>query len=76
MNWRRSPRNISASSTSSMAVLLHILTQPGDTLARQVIARQREQPEQQVVVFDLAVAEPDYAKLLEQIFAADSVAVW
>ena len=59
-----------------MRVVLHILTQPDDTLAQQVIASQREQPDQEVNVVDLTAAEPDYARLLEEIFAADSVAVW
>ena len=30
----------------------------------------------EVTVVDLAAGEPDYAKLLEEIFAADLVAVW
>ena len=59
-----------------MRVLLHILTQPDDTLAQQVIAGQRNQPGQEVNVVDLTAAEPDYAKLIQEIFAADSVAVW
>jgi len=59
-----------------MRVLLHILTQPDDTLAQQVISGQRNQPGQEVNVVDLTAAEPDYAKLIQEIFAADSVAVW
>ena len=59
-----------------MRVVLHILTQPDDTLAQEVIARQREQQDQEVSVVDLTAAEPDYAGLIQEIFAADSVAVW
>ena len=59
-----------------MRVLLHILTQPDDTLAQEVIARQREQQDQEVSVVDLTAAEPDYPRLLQEIFTADSVAVW
>ena len=59
-----------------MRVVLHILTQPDDTLAQEVIARQREQHCQEVKVVDLIAAEPDYARLIQEIFAADSVAVW
>ena len=59
-----------------MRIVLHILTQLDDTLARQVIAQQRDQPDQEINVVDLTAAEPDYAKLLDEIFAADSVAVW
>ncbi len=59
-----------------MRVVLHILTQPDETLAREIIAKQREQPDQKVNVVDLTVAQPDYARLLQEIFTADSVAVW
>ena len=59
-----------------MRVVLHILTQQDDTLAQEVISKQREQQDQEVKVVDLNAAEPDYARLLEEIFAADSVAVW
>ena len=59
-----------------MRVVLHILTRPDDTLAQEVIARQREQQDQEVSVVDLTAAEPDYPKLLQEIFTADSVAVW
>jgi hypothetical protein len=59
-----------------MRVVLHILTQPDDTLAQEVISRQREQHGQDVKVVDLTAAEPDYARLIQEIFAADSVAVW
>ena len=59
-----------------MRVVLHILTQPDDTLAQEIIARQREHSDQEVNVVDLTAAEPDYARLIQEIFAADSVAVW
>jgi len=59
-----------------MRIVLHILTQADDSLAEEIIARQREQPDQEVNVVDLTAAEPDYGRLLEEIFAADSVAVW
>jgi len=59
-----------------MRVVLHILTRPDDTLAREIIARQREKLDQEVNVVDLTAAEPDYVRLLQEIFAADSIAVW
>ena len=59
-----------------MRVVLHILTRPDDTLAQEIIARQRDQSDQVVNVVDLTAAEPDYARLIQEIFAADSVAVW
>ena len=45
-------------------------------MANQVIAAHQNQPDLGVNVVDLAAPEPDYDKLLEDIFAADSVAVW
>jgi len=56
--------------------ILHIRTRPDDPLADQVIATQRSKAELQVKVVHLTAPEPDYGKLLEEIFAADSVAVW
>ena len=61
-----------------MAATLHILTRENDTLAADIIRRQRER---EVVVskadvVDLRVANPDYEQLLEKIFAADSITVW
>jgi hypothetical protein len=59
-----------------MPDLLHILTKPNDTLALEIISHQRQQPGTNVEVVDLTQPEPDYKALLDQIFAADSVAVW
>ena len=64
-----------------MPKLLHILTRERDSLAIELIERQRAQAGQQSaetvgVVVDLTQPDPDYAALLEQIFAADSIAVW
>ena len=59
-----------------MRAVLHIVTRANDALAAAAIATQQKRPEAQVKVVDLTAEEPDYAKLLEEIFAADSVAVW
>jgi hypothetical protein len=59
-----------------MRVALHILTQPDDALARAVLEQLRKRQDQVINVADLTVAEPDYASLIQEIFAADSVAVW
>lgn len=59
-----------------MRVLLHIRTRNADPLAERVIAEQQQRPEWQVTVTELTAPNPDYGKLLEDIFAADSVAVW
>lgn len=59
-----------------MRTQLHILTKSDDPLAAQVIRDQRTQPDHEVKVVDLTQSKPDYAKALEEIFRADSVAVW
>ena len=60
-----------------MTIALHLITRPDDPLAREIIACQRAQNGSEVVeVFDLTVPAPDYSALLEEIFSADSVAVW
>ena len=64
------------SPVSEMPSILHIVTRPNDMLAAEVIARQQTLPELEVQVADLTVRDPDYRRLLDQIFASDSVAVW
>ena len=59
-----------------MRVVLHITTQARDPLMSSVVKAQEQEPGIEVRRVDLAVPEPDYAKLLEEIFAADAVAVW
>lgn len=59
-----------------MPAILHILTEPEDSLAQEIISRQRDQTDTLVEVVDLTQGHPDYALLLEKIFAADSVQVW
>ncbi|MEO5804381.1 MAG: hypothetical protein ABIR24_12715 [Verrucomicrobiota bacterium] len=59
-----------------MPTLLHILTQPDDALASEIIAKQKSKPENKIEVVDLTQADADYKKLLEKIFSADSVQVW
>jgi hypothetical protein len=59
-----------------MSVHLHILTRPEDAVAAEVIAIQRQGADREIRVVDLTQPEPDYAALLAEIFAADSVAVW
>ena len=59
-----------------MRNLLHILTQPEDALANKLIAKQQAAAENTIEVVDLTKPDADYKKLLEKIFAADSVQVW
>lgn len=58
-----------------MPRLLNILTHK-DELALELIERERTQSELEVEVFDLTQDSPDYAALVERIFAADKVHVW
>lgn len=58
---------------------LHILTRPDDELAASLIATQHQAAaagKGSVEVVDLTGPEPDYERLLEAVFEADSVAVW
>ena len=59
-----------------MPTLLHILTESDAALANEVITKQKANSENKIEVVDLTQAETDYKKLLEKIFAADSVQVW
>lgn len=59
-----------------MRQILHIVTKPDDKLAAEIVAAQRKQPNTAVNVADLTGKAPDYEKLLEDIFKADSIQVW
>jgi hypothetical protein len=55
---------------------LVILTKPLEPLDERVVREERALPNTEIEVIDLTVAEPDYARLLDAVFAADSVQVW
>ena len=59
-----------------MKKVLHVLTKESDADALEVIVRQRAQPGCELETVNLAAGQSDYTKLLQKIFAADSVAVW
>ncbi|MCE2827387.1 MAG: hypothetical protein LW626_09915 [Verrucomicrobium sp.] len=60
-----------------MPLLLHVLTRPADPAVAGLIEDQRQSPDHEVVVHVLdAEGTPAYRTLLEQVFAADSVACW
>lgn len=60
--------------------LLHLLTTPPDAFTQSLLARQAtcaEASNVRVEIVDLVGAEsPDYDRVLDQIFAADSVSIW
>jgi hypothetical protein len=59
-----------------MGLLLHIITRPEDALAREILTRQDSNGGKKVVVADLTQPNTDYKRLLENVFAADSIQVW
>lgn len=59
-----------------MTRILHVLTRPDDALSTELRALEAARPDTEVEVVDLNVESPDYAGLVERIFAADSVVSW
>ncbi len=59
-----------------MRTVLHILTNPANNVASDVIARQKQLPDVTVETVDWRMTDPDVDRLLDQIFQADSVQVW
>lgn len=59
-----------------MTSVLHILTRPADDWVRATIKAQSQLPDLKVEVIDLTQGTPDYAALVERVFASDSVASW
>ena len=59
-----------------MTTQLHILVRPPDPLVQALLNDVATQPELRVECVDLTQPDPDYARLVEQIFAADAVATW
>ena len=64
------------SRVSDKRTVLHILIRPDDGLASKVIAAQRKRTDLDVKEMRLTTPEPDYRRLLEELFAADSIEVW
>ena len=52
------------------------MIQPDDGLASKVITAQRKRTDLVVKEVRLTTPEPDYRRLLEELFAADSIEVW
>ena len=59
-----------------MTRILHILTRPQDPVIDRLIQDQRQQPDQEIVVVSLTSSTPDYDRLLDEVFRADSIASW
>ena len=59
-----------------MRTTLHILTSLDDALTRGVIDVQKQNPDSRVSLIDLTRSTPDYKKLLEAVFEAESIQVW
>ncbi|HKS36106.1 MAG TPA: hypothetical protein VJW76_02880 [Verrucomicrobiae bacterium] len=52
------------------------MTRPDHGLASKVIAAQRKRTDLEVKEVRLTTPEPDYGRLLEELFEADSIEVW
>ena len=60
-----------------MKHLLHIVTAPQPDWVQTLIRNQETQSDVEVEVVDLSTdAQPDYARLLDRILAADCVSTW
>ena len=59
-----------------MPRVLHIVCDSEKPWPAEFIEHQREQPKLEVRVFDFKAEPPDYRKLLQEIFEADSIEVW
>ncbi len=59
-----------------MRRVLHIIVNQEAGYARALAEQQQRLEKHEVEIVDLTRTEPDYRVLLDQIFAADSVAVW
>ncbi|MFO1459203.1 MAG: hypothetical protein U1G08_07310 [Verrucomicrobiota bacterium] len=55
---------------------LHVLTVPPDEFTQTLLEALKKSPTVELTVADLTGANPDYARLVEQIFASDSIASW
>ena len=55
---------------------LHILTRPEDSLAAEIIRRQQADAGLEIRVIDLTKAEVSYEALIQEIFQAESLALW
>jgi hypothetical protein len=55
---------------------LHVLTAPPDEFTRTLLDALKRSPSVELTVADLTGATPDYDRLVEQIFASDSIASW
>ena len=59
-----------------MTTVLHVLTRPADDWVQSLIQSQENSAEHNVEVIDLTLETPDYAHLVQRVFAAESVATW
>jgi hypothetical protein len=55
---------------------LHVVVRTPDELLRELMTALQKRPDGSVEVVDLTQGAPDYPRLVERIFASDSVVVW
>ncbi len=72
--------NTTSSSVHRQRCLLHLLTMPPDVFTQSLFEQQATRAEAlnvRLEIVDLAGMEsPDYDRVLDQIFTADSVSTW
>lgn len=59
-----------------MKRILHIVTRPMEPAIERLIEDQRQVDGQEVLVHRLDQGDPDYRRLLEKVFEADSIECW
>lgn len=59
-----------------MSRQLHVLTTPPDEFTRTLLAALETSASVEITVADLTVENPDYTRLVHQIFESDSIATW
>lgn len=60
----------------AVKTILLVITQPDEALVAGLISQHQREEKRKLTVIDLTAPAPDYEKLLEEIFAADTVCVW
>ena len=72
--------NSTSTTVPCQRCLVHLLTTPPDAFTQSLLTRQATRADAlnvRMEIVDLAGAErPDYDRVLDQIFAADSVSTW
>ena len=75
-NWRPRPTASSDSERPPMTRILHIVTRPMEPAVERLVEDQERVAGQAVRVHRLDQGDPDYRRLLVEVFEADSIECW